>query len=54
MPGSAAKMLDQLAVPEDGRGFASLADDIRWPAGTELPKPEGVFPRHVEEEAAAE
>jgi len=54
MPGSAARMLDQLAVPDDARDFAALGDDVRWPVGAALPKPEGVFPRHVEEDAAAE
>ncbi|MAF48115.1 MAG: methionine--tRNA ligase [Rhodospirillales bacterium] len=52
MPDSAAKMLDQLAVGEAARDFSSLGADARWQAGIELPKPEGVFPRHVEEEAA--
>ena len=50
MPDSMAKMLDQLAVPENRRDFASL--DSQLLPGTPLPKPEGVFPRHVEEEAA--
>ena len=50
MPDSMAKMLDQLAVPGDRRDFASL--DSQLLPGTPLPKPEGVFPRHVEEEAA--
>ena len=50
MPDSMAKMLDQLAVPGDRRDFASLDNQLL--PGTPLPKPEGVFPRHVEEEAA--
>ncbi len=50
MPDAMAKMLDQLAVPADKRSFASLDDQLL--PGTPLPKPEGVFPRHVEEEAA--
>lgn len=49
MPGSMARMLDQLGVPEEARSFASLGDALA--PGTALPKPEGVFPRHVEPEA---
>jgi methionyl-tRNA synthetase len=57
MPESSAKLLDQLAVPEDQRSFAHLnTDSIRGEfslqPGTALPKPEGVFPRFVEDEAA--
>ena len=47
MPGSMARMLDQLGVPEAARGFADLAALL--PAGTALPAPAGVFPRFVEE-----
>jgi methionyl-tRNA synthetase len=50
VPGSAGKLLDQLAVPEAARHFAALADAPLVP-GTGLPKPEGVFPRFVEEPA---
>jgi methionyl-tRNA synthetase len=46
VPQSAAKLLDQLAVPADQRDFASLATALV--PGTKLPKPEGVFPRFVE------
>ena len=49
MPGSMAKMLDQLGVPEDARMLADLATPL--PAGTVLPPPQGVFPRFVEETA---
>ena len=45
MPGSAGKMLDQLAVPEDAREFAHLGPRHALRAGAALPKPEGVFPR---------
>ncbi|WP_193370666.1 methionine--tRNA ligase [Pelagibius marinus] len=51
MPDATAKMLDQLAVAPEARDFASLA--ARLQPGTPLPKPEGVFPRFVEEEAPA-
>ena len=49
MPGSMAKMLDQLLVPADQRDFAALAQPLK--AGTVLPKPEGVFPRYIDEAA---
>jgi methionyl-tRNA synthetase len=46
MPGSCARLLDQLAVPAERRRFADLEQAL--PAGRTLPKPEGVFPRFVE------
>ena len=49
MPDSCGKMLDQLCVAEDLRGFDDLPNALR--PGTELPRPEGVFPRLVEEAA---
>ncbi|HSE77956.1 MAG TPA: methionine--tRNA ligase [Alphaproteobacteria bacterium] len=45
MPGSMAKLLDQLGQPENSRDFASLAKRIK--PGTNLPAPSGIFPRHV-------
>ena len=48
MPDAMARMLDQLAVPEDKRSFAALGEALA--PGTALPKPEGVFPRLVETE----
>jgi methionyl-tRNA synthetase len=45
MPGSAGKMLDQLAVPEEARDFAHLGPRHALRAGVALPKPQGVFPR---------
>ena len=50
MPGAAAGMLDQLAVPAEARGFADLGTALT--PGTALPKPAPVFPRYVEDEAA--
>jgi methionyl-tRNA synthetase len=50
VPSTAAKLLDQLAVPEDRRSFASLAT-APLAAGRRLPRPEGIFPRFVEETA---
>jgi len=52
MPAAAGRMLDQLAVPADRRDFAALASGA-LAAGTALPQPQGVFPRHVEAEQAA-
>ena len=46
VPEAAAKLLDQLAVPAERRGFSAL--DERLVPGTALPKPTGVFPRYVE------
>ncbi len=50
MPDSMERMLDQLAIPAEARGFESLGADNALTAGTPLPKPQGVFPRFVEED----
>jgi methionyl-tRNA synthetase len=52
MPESAAKLLDQLAVPAGERGFDRLGPGDALPAGRPLPAPQGVFPRYVGDEAA--
>ena len=52
MPGSAGRLLDLLAVPEDARSFAHVGDAHALVPGTPLPAPQGVFPRYVEQEAA--
>jgi methionyl-tRNA synthetase len=52
VPDSAARMLDQLAVPEDARAFDAAGEAGALRPGTALPKPSPVFPRFVEEEAA--
>ncbi len=49
MPGSMARMLDQLGVPPDARMLTALASPL--PDGIPLPAPEGVFPRHVDNAA---
>jgi methionyl-tRNA synthetase len=49
MPGSMAKMLDQLGVAADARTIAALAHPFA--TGTTLPAPAGVFPRYVEDAA---
>ncbi len=46
MPGSMARMLDQLGVPADARSLADLATPLA--DGVALPAPKGVFPRYVE------
>jgi methionyl-tRNA synthetase len=46
MPGSMARMLDQLGVRPEARTFASLANPLA--DGLVLPPPQGVFPRYVE------
>jgi methionyl-tRNA synthetase len=59
MPESMGKVLDQLAVPADARTFAHLnpgehaADANSLTPGAPLPAPFGIFPRYVEEGAAA-
>ena len=52
MPASCAKLLDLVVISEADRTFAALGEGGRLAPGTELPKPEGVFPRYVEEEKA--
>ncbi len=46
-PVGAGRILDQLAVGEGARDFASLGPGGALVPGTPLPKPEGVFPRYV-------
>ena len=53
MPGNAAKLLDQLGVPQDARDFAHLGPAGRLAPGTRLPPPMPIFPRHVEEDSEA-
>lgn len=52
MPTSAAKLLDLLAIPADQRSFAFIDAEHALVAGTPLPVPSGVFPRHVDPEAS--
>jgi methionyl-tRNA synthetase len=53
MPGSAKKLLDLLAVPDQERDFARLGGGQRLAPGSKLPPPAAVFPRYVEPEASA-
>ncbi|MFQ5533237.1 MAG: methionine--tRNA ligase [Sphingomonadales bacterium] len=48
MPQACSSLLDQLGVPGDARDFTHLGERGRLNPGTALPKPQGVFPRHVE------
>jgi methionyl-tRNA synthetase len=52
MPDASARILDQLAVPEDARSLASF-DDLAaaLQPGTALPPPAGVFPRFADQAA---
>ncbi len=55
MPSSAARLLDLLGQPEGvARQFSALGEAGRLKPGTELPTPQGVFPRYVDPEAAAQ
>jgi len=51
IPAAASAMLDQLAVDGDARDFSVCGASGRMSPGISLPKPEGVFPRFVEEDA---
>jgi methionyl-tRNA synthetase len=53
-PSCAAKMLDQVKVAEGERSFAYLSAEHALKAGTKIEKPEGIFPRIVEEEEKAQ
>jgi methionyl-tRNA synthetase len=53
LPDSAARMLDQLAVPAGARTLGHLGARGQLAAGVQLPKPEPVFPRYVADEQGA-
>jgi len=53
VPHTAPKILDQMKTPEDQRMFAHISKDYALKSGVEIDKPQGVFPRIVEDEAAA-
>ncbi len=54
MPGSAAKLLDLLAIPSGERQFHALGAARRIASGSALPAPSPVFPRYVHSEASAQ
>lgn len=49
-PDSAAKMLDQLGIPTEQRNFSYLDAAHMLTPGTSIAKPEGIFPRLLEDE----
>ena len=49
MPFSAAKLLDQLLIEEGARDFAVIGGAGRIASGQTIAKPEGVFPRFMDE-----
>jgi methionyl-tRNA synthetase len=51
MPESSDKILDQLAISKDNRSFSAMGEAGALTSGTALPRPQGVFPRFVEEAA---
>ncbi|MEQ9813179.1 MAG: methionine--tRNA ligase [Azospirillaceae bacterium] len=53
MPEAMARLLDQLAQPAEARDFTAWGEAGRLATGSALPKPVGIFPRFVEEEAGA-
>ncbi|NQW00159.1 MAG: methionine--tRNA ligase [Rhodospirillales bacterium] len=52
MPDASARILDQLGVAADARSFGALESGAALASGGAVAKPEGVFPRYVEEEGA--
>jgi methionyl-tRNA synthetase len=54
MPQSMAKLLDQLAIPEEKRDFSSLGEKGALISGTDLPAPQGIFPRYIKNEETNE
>ncbi len=53
VPAAAAKFLDQLGVAAGERTFAALSPEGSLKPGTKIATPQPVFPRYVEDEAAA-
>lgn len=53
MPEACGRLLDQLSVDAKARDFASLGESGRIKPGLPLSRPEGVFPRYVEQEESA-
>ena len=54
MPASIAKLLDLLALAPEQRTFATLGASGRLVPGTVLPAPQGIFPRWVDPNEAAQ
>ena len=54
MPDSAGRILDQLVQPQNARGLDRFGTEHAIRPDTQIPKPEGVFPRYVEDAEQAE
>ena len=54
MPDAMEKILDQLKLDENARTFEHIGAQHRLESGTSIDKPEGVFPRYVEEKETAD
>lgn len=52
VPDAAGALLDQLSVPKTQRAFKHLTPTFALVPGTDLPKPEPLFPRFQQDEAA--
>ncbi len=52
VPYCAPKILDQLEISENERSFEHISADHALKSGMKINKPEGVFPRLIDEEAA--
>ena len=52
VPTAAAKLLDLLAIPPEGRVLVAVGPEHRLVAGTALPQPAPIFPRYIEAEAS--
>lgn len=52
-PVAAAKLLDQLHIPDTQRTLADICEDRALPPGLEIPQPEGVFPRLIRPDTTA-
>jgi methionyl-tRNA synthetase len=52
-PDSANKILDQLQIDENSRDYSFMDDSYKLVSGTEIDKPEGIFPRLESAEKAA-
>lgn len=50
VPDAAGRLLDQLKIESSDRSYDRLADEHKMNPGTPIDKPEGVFPRIVEDE----
>lgn len=50
IPDTAGKLLDMLGIAEDRRTFAHIGEQNRLGPGTPIAKPEGLFPRVVQEQ----